>query len=240
MMGASSSATSSSSLPRRRITLQEPADPAELRGTPILSCVFPDGEAFLEAFAPEHGPAGELAVVTRATLPSRTEVVLEILWPALPNRIYVRARVWRRRLGLMARFHPDELQARDFLVRVAHGLPAEFHRRAHRRYCVRLPVTWRAFGATVHTAGIAEDLSAGGVLIATQTAAPPVGERVGVRVIAIAAAQDLVVTGRVMHTRGRAQGAAFGVQFEYRSSSEQRDLRRMLRVFAARGVVILD
>ena len=74
------------------------------------------GRAFLDAFAPEHGPAGELAVVTRAQLPSRTEVVLEILWPALPNRVYVRAHVWRRRLGLMARFHPDEQQARDFLV----------------------------------------------------------------------------------------------------------------------------
>jgi hypothetical protein len=58
--------------------------------------------------------------------------------------------------------------------------------------------------------------------------------------IASAAAQDLVLTGRVMHARARAQGTAFGVQFEYRSSAEQRDLRRLLRVFAARGVVILD
>jgi hypothetical protein len=236
-MGLSSS---TSSLPRRRITLQEPVDPAELRGTPILSCVFPDGRAFLDAFAPDHGPAGELAVVTRAQLPSRTEVVLEILWPALPNRVYVRAHVWRRRLGLMARFHPDEQQARDFLVRVAHGLPAEFHKRAHRRYCVRLPVTWRVFGQSDLVPGLAEDLSAGGVLIATEAKAPPIGEHVGLRLIAQAAMQDLVVTGQVRHARKREKGCAFGVRFEYRSSGEQRDLRRLLRVFAARGVVILD
>jgi len=101
-------------------------------------------------------------------------------------------------------------------------------------------VTWRMFGNTELVPGLAEDLSAGGVLIATDAKPPPVGEHVGLRLIAQAAAQDMVVTGEVRHTRKRAKGAAFGVRFEYRSSGEQRDLRRLLRVFAARGVVILD
>jgi len=232
--------SSSSSLKRARIVLQEPVDPAEyLRGTPIVPAVFPDGTSFLEAFDAERGPAGELAVVTRARLPSRTPVVLEILWPALPNRIYVRAFVFRRRLGLMARLHADERHVRDFLLHVARGLPAEFHRRAHRRYCVRIAVQWRVFGDTKLVNATAEDLSAGGMLIATPVA-PPVGERVGMRLLAQAAAQDLVVTGRVMHVRRRAVDQVFGVRFEYRSSGEQRDLRRLLRAFAARGVVILE
>ena len=234
-----SSSASSSSLPRRRISLQDPIDPAELRGTPILTCAFPDGASFLDAFDAERG-AGELAVVTRAQLPSRAAVVLEILWPALPNRIYVRALVSRRRLGLIARFDPDEARARDFLLRAASGLAAEFHKRAHRRYCVRMPVFWRRFGETQRWAGTAEDVSAGGVLIATPNPPPARGERVGIRLMAPAASQDLVLTGRVMHSRPRAEGCAFGVQFEYRESGEQRSLRRLLRVFAARGVVILD
>jgi len=61
-----------------------------------------------------------------------------------------------------------------------------------------------------------------------------------VRLVAVAAAQDLVVTGQVRHVRRRSGDTVFGVQFEYRSSGEQRDLRRLLRAFAARGVVILD
>jgi hypothetical protein len=49
-----------------------------------------------------------------------------------------------------------------------------------------------------------------------------------------------VVTGEVRHSRARKQDSAFGVQFRYRSSGEQKRLRRLLRAFAARGVVILQ
>src|SRR5947209_5095520 len=141
MMGVFSSV--SSSLPRARITLHEPVDPAELvRGTPIVRAVFASGPAFLEAFEPERAAAGELAVV------------------------------------------------------------------------------WRRFGATTHSSGMAEDLSAGGVLISTREGPPPVGEQVGLRLMAASAAQDLVVTGRVQHVRSRGEDAAFGVCFKYRSSGE--------------------
>src|SRR4051794_31428889 len=97
----------------------EPVDPAEvLRGTPILAAAFESSEAFLHAYQP-RGESGELAVVTRAQPPSGSEVVLEVNWPGLPNRVYLRARVYRRRLGLLARIHRDDATARDFLVQMA-------------------------------------------------------------------------------------------------------------------------
>jgi hypothetical protein len=43
----------------------------------------------------------------------------------------------------------------------------------------------------------------------------------------------------VRHTRLRERDGVFGVQFAYKSSGEQRRLRQLLRVFAARGVVLL-
>lgn len=229
--------TASSSL-RPRISLQDPVDPAErLQGTPILIAAFGSGAEFLAHYSDE-GPAGELALVTRARPRARAELVLEIDWPGLPNPVFVRARVSRRRLGVVARLHPDETGARDFLVQMAAGDPVPYHLRRHRRYCVRLPLGWRVFGSMQMLDGMAADLSAGGLLVTTRAPPPPVGEPVALRLRT--AGQDLVVTGVVRHRRARLADYAFGVQFAQRSTGEQRRLRRLLRAFAARGVVILE
>jgi hypothetical protein len=219
--------------------LQDPVDPAEnLHGTRILVAAFDSPQAFLDAYT-QTGPAGELAVVTRARPPHGREVVLEVTWPGLPNRVYLRARVFRRRLGLLARLHRDDAGARDFLVQMAAGDDVHWHRRRDRRYCVRLMVVWRGFGSTTPLGGIVEDVSAGGMMISSPYPAPPVGEKVALRVRATAAGQDLIMTGIVRHRRVRTIDETFGVEFEYRSSGEQRRLRRLLRVFEATGVVIL-
>src|SRR5439155_18703101 len=143
----------------------------------------------------------------------------------------------RRRLGLVARLHPDETRARDFLVKMAQGDALTYHLRKHRRYCVRLPLGWRIFGSTLMIDGMAADISAGGLLLTTRAKAPPVGEDVALRLHT--SGQDLVITGEVRHARQRTGDSAFGVQFLARSSGEQRRLRGLLRAFAARGVVIL-
>ena len=232
-----SSSSASSSL-KARITLQDPVDLAEgLLGTPIVLAAFGSGAEFLAHYS-DDGPAGEIALVTRARPRTRAELVLEIDWPGLPNAVFVRARVSRRRLGVVARLHEDETAARDFLVCMAAGDNVSYFLRRHRRYCVRLPLSWRAFGATTAIDGLAADLSAGGVLITTRAAAPPVGEKVALRLHT--PMQDLVVTGVVKHARARKRDSAFGVQFLYRSTGEQRRLRGLLRAFAARGVVILE
>jgi hypothetical protein len=230
--------TASESL-KPRIVLQDPIDPSEtVRGTPILAAAFGSSQEFLDAYA-HHGPAGELAVVTRARPPSGSEVVLEVAWPGLPNRVYIRARVYRRRLGLIARIHVDDATARDFLVQMAAGDDVAWHRRRHRRYCVRLIAVWRGFGSTESLGGIVEDLSAGGMLISSPYTAPALGDKMSLRVRATAAGQDLIITGVVKHRRARTIDEAFGVEFEYRSSGEQRRLRQLLRVFASTGVVLL-
>jgi hypothetical protein len=228
--------TSSSSL-RPRIWLHDPIDPSEhLQGTPIVCATFASAAEFLLAYSDE-GPGGELALVTRQRPRQRAELVVEVNFPGLPNPVFMRARVSRRRLGIVAKLHPDELKARDFLLRMARAEAVHYFVREHRRYCVRLPLGWRAFGAIYMTDGIAEDLSTGGVLVATHAETPAVADQVALRLRT--SGQDLVVTGVVRHRRRRSHDNVFGVQFECRSSGEQRRLRRLLRVFAARGVVIL-
>jgi hypothetical protein len=225
-----------------RIVLDDPRRTAEaLAGSvPILVAAFTDGAEFLHAYS-DRGPAGELAVHTRATPAGDTAMIVEVAWEGLPNRVFVRARVKRRLFGrLHLRFDEDEAPKRDFLLRMARGAaPATIAVRKHRRFCVRLPLEWRRFGGRDLLAGVAEDLSSGGVLIASRQTIT-VGERVAVR-LRTQREQDMVLTGRVRHVAARDAGdRAFGVQFEYRSSGEQRALRSLLRVFAARGVVLID
>ena len=154
--------------------------------------------------------------------------------------MFVRARLYPRRFGVLARLHSDEKSAAEFLVEMARGQHPHYHLRSHRRYCVRLPAWWRRFGSSDRQPGIAEDLSTGGMLLSTLAPAPPVGERVGVRLLIPSAQQDLVITGTVAHARARSRDSAFGLQFALRGSGEQRTLRRILRAFAARGVVTLE
>ena len=232
--------SSASSSLRGRISLQDPVDPAErLQGTPIVVASFSSGAEFLEHYS-DDGPAGELALVTRARPRTRADLVIEVSWPGLPNPVFVRARVSRRRLGVIARLHADETAARDFLVRMARGAGEgpHVHLRRQRRYCVRLPLSWRVFGGLHMIDGVAADVSTGGLLVTTRAEAPPVGERVAIRLRT--PQQDLVVTGEVRHRRARVSDSAFGVQFLYPSTGEQRRLRGLLRAFAGRGLVILD
>lgn len=231
------SASSASSSLKGRALIQEPVDPTRgLRGTPIVLAAFRSGADFLHAY--DDRGAGEIAVVTRARPRSNTPVVLEVTWPGLPNRVFLRARAFRRWLGLLARLHADEASARDFLVQMAAGDRVRYHLRAHRRYCVRISCEWRVFGGIAPVRGTVEDLSAGGLLVATATDPPAPGERVALR-LRETGGQDLVLTGEVRHVRTRAADYAFGLEFPRGTSGEQRRLRHLLRAFAARGVVLL-
>lgn len=240
-LGSSGSGTASPVL--LRVALEDPRRAAdELAGSvPILVAAFADGATFLRAYS-DRGPAGQISVRTRALPGEDTPIIVEVTWSGLPNRVFLRAHAHRRMFGrLLLRFDADETHKRDFLLRMARGAaPQSIAVRKHRRFCVRLPLEWRRFGGRDLLAGVAEDLSAGGVLITSTWQTIAVGDRVAVR-LRTQKEQDLVVTGRVRHVATRDAGErSFGVQFEYRSSGEQRALRSLLRVFAARGVVLID
>jgi hypothetical protein len=233
-----------SSLSADTVRLVDPVSPSELAaGTPILVAAFADGAAFLDAFAARRGPAGELAVQTRAAPEPGTRVVIEIAWHGLPNRVFARASALRRWLGgnLILRLDADEAPKRDYLMRVAQGDARGIFQRNHRRFVVRLPLAWRPFGELRMRDGVVEDLSSGGLMIVSHEAPPPSGDRVALRMRADAAYQELVLTGEVRHAQQREDTRwAFGVHLQYRSSSQQRTLRSLLRVFAGRGLVIVD
>jgi len=237
------STDSSSSLPRGpRFTM--PVDPARLRaGVPIIATRFRDSDHFLRSVDPGAGPAGEVSLHTRASHTRGREVVLEVRWPALPNRVYLRAEArkttWTGRR--VFRLLDGERSKMRFMIRMATGRGPAPAIRVHRRYCVRLPVEWRPFGAREMMTGMAEDISVGGVRIVGAFFPIAVRDQVVVRMRAESAAQDLILTGVVRHVNLPSEHEmALGIMFQHRSSGEQRSLRRLLHVFAAKGVVILD
>lgn len=213
-------------------------------GIPLLLAVFRDGAEFESALSPRKGEAGELTLRTRYSPPIGTQVVVEVAWSGLPNRVLLRAVTGKRGFtgGLAVRLDGTEAKKRDFLRQVARGDVDHLHPRSSCRYCVRLPVQWRRFGATVLVSGTADDLSSGGVLISCEQASLVPGDRVAVRLDPEHALLDLVLTGVVQHIRTLPSETdprmAFGVRFEYRSSAEQRTLRALLRAFASSGVTL--
>ena len=215
-------------------------DPERETCVPILQLAYKGGMAFVDSYVEGRGDAGELLVNTRANPPLGTELVAEVRWPGLPNRVYLRAFArGRRGEALVLRLHPDESLKRDFLINVACGTALRPSTRRHRRYCVRIPLEWRRFGTRVMASGIAEDLSAGGMLITAADTTVVTGDTL---VLRIRGKADLVLTGTVQHLERRpASGeVGLGVQFDNRGSEQQRTLRRILRSYSSRGVMIVD
>lgn len=206
-----------------------------------MVAAFSTGSRFLRAVTRDAFGMG-VAIPTRANLPVDSEVVLEIMWPELPNRVYVHGRVGERRDDgcLIIGTDAAESNKMRFLINAAGGAGMEIHPRKKRRYCVRLPVQWRPFGSRRMRPGVVEDLSVGGMLIVTPVDTVEPGERLVVRLVADTAGHELVVTGVVRHVTERASGRrAIGVMFELRASGELRELRRLLRVFGDKGLVLL-
>lgn len=241
--------TTASTMPTSEVSrpprfLAELVDPTALRaGTPLLVTPFRHGADFLRALSIGRDLSLRLVLRTRADPPARSEVIVETLWPGLPNRTYLRATVLGRisHGRLVLQLHPEEHAKLDFLSRVATGDEANPHRRRHSRYCVRLPIAWRPFGARQMITAVTEDLSSGGVQVLTTAAPVGPGARVVLRLHTDVASPDVILTGSVRHIRAGDPGAmSLGIAFENPTSGELRVLRRLLRAFATTGIVLFD
>jgi hypothetical protein len=214
-------------------------------GTPLLVAPFRHGRDFMSALSIDSRMELRIVIPTRTQLRSGEDVVLEIMWIGLPNRVYVRAKtLGRARNGdLVLRVYPHEHLKLSFLSKIAtdENAHATVAIRRHPRYCVRIPVEWRAFGSAGMLDGTAEDISAGGIQLVTDPRRVDLRTSVVIRLYADSVGRDLVLTGSVRHVHVRGtEHMAVGVEFETASTGELKDLRRMLRAFAANGIVLFE
>jgi uncharacterized protein (TIGR02266 family) len=205
----------------------------------ILSAWFESGEDFLRSYNESIG-AGALYYPTIAELTVGEQVLLEVRFASLPNRMLVRGKVFSidlQKNGVWISFLSEDQETRDFIVDVARGditVETKIHRR-HQRYPIEIPVDWKANDSDDVFISCTEDLSAGGAFVRTLSP-PPIGTPVAL-VLAPSSGKVLTISGKVSWTRQESGGEGMGVRFEQATSETIKALREALRKMDEGAVV---
>jgi len=203
----------------------------------LVTLHFPSSEEFLAAYHPADG--GTLSTKTRTDGNIGEDILVEINFPALPNRVLVRAQVIGIAFehGLRFAFAPDETTTRDFLLAIARGeLSVATAHRGHTRFPSALHASWSVGGGDGH-ATLVDDLSAGGAFVRA-TEPPTVGDEVTLALV-LPDGETLSATGHVAWIRS-GKDPGFGVEFGDLPADTGRRLRSLLRHASERAQVDLE
>jgi Tfp pilus assembly protein PilZ len=209
----------------------------------ILFATFKNPKDFLARLDIDGGGgAGTLRVATKAKYDPDEEIILEIGFPGLPNRILTRA-VHAGPGGsadeILCRFADGEDDKRDFLVAVAAGRATASWKRRHRRFPMRLPARFVVEGEEsddVPLRGDAEveDMGSGGVSLKTSRSLPD-GARVTIVLDPLDGSAEIEFAGRVVWRRNDDAVSGVGIQFDSLGGDDMKRLRRMIRDVKLRG-----
>jgi uncharacterized protein (TIGR02266 family) len=206
----------------------------------ILSAWFQSRDDFLKNYNEQMG-GGSFYYATVAELQVDEQVLLEVRFPELPNRMLIRGRVTTvdlKHSGVWIEFAPEDQETQEFIVGVARG-EITIHStvpRKYQRYPLEMPVDWKAHDSEDVFISSTADLSAGGAFVRT-LAPPPVGTPVVV-VLAPTKGAVLTISGRVTWARHDAGAEGMGVRFEEPSSETGRALREALRKMDESAVLV--
>lgn len=198
----------------------------------ILKARFRTTDAFLEAFQ-KTPPPGGLFCATTQPLEEDEPAVVEIYFPALPNRVLARGKVvwWRRalprqrvRAGCFVAFDPEEKDKLRFVLGLADGGPKPSVRRRHARLPVQVPVRWTVAGQSPSTKSHIEEVGVGGALLVTE-ARPPIGSDIVLEVMVPGAAKASTLAAKVTYVAP----TGIGVKFLYRDGGGSRRVREFIR-----------
>ena len=198
----------------------------------ILKARFRSTRDFLEAFQ-EDLPHGGLFCPTTQALEKKEEVVVEVHFPKLPNKMMLRGTVvwWRSalprlrvRAGALVAFPEEEQGKTSFILKAADGQITEAIKRRHPRIPVMVPVQWRHSDSTQLQESELLDISVGGALLVT-------GERLEVDSEIIleltipGGASAMSIAAKVTHDGPM----GMGVRFLYRDGGGSQRLREVVR-----------
>jgi Tfp pilus assembly protein PilZ len=213
----------------------------------ILYATFDSPDDFLGRLdlGEDAGSGGRLRVATKARYEKGEEIILEIGFPGLPNRILIRtAAVGPVKHGddAIFQFAKVDEDKRDFLVAVAAGRATASWKRRHRRFPVRLParfVVEQGEDAEVPLRGDAEteDMGSGGVSLKTARTLPD-GAKVTVVLDPLDGSEEIEFTGRVVWNRQDDSVSGVGIQFDTLSGEAMKRLRLMIRGVKLTGETI--
>jgi Tfp pilus assembly protein PilZ len=198
----------------------------------ILKARFRSGRDFLEAYNADL-PTGGLFCPTTYALEENQEVVAEIHFPGLPNKMLLRGTVvwWRTalprlrvRAGAMVAILDAERDKRDFVLEVASGRRQEGIKRRHPRIPVEMHVRWRPADSPLLRESELHEISVGGALLVTDEPLA-VGDEIVVEFTTPGGAQPIAVAGKITYH----SSAGNGVRFIYRDGGGSQRLREVVR-----------
>ncbi len=198
----------------------------------ILKARFRSTRDFLEAFQ-EDLPHGGLFCPTTKSLNKDEEVVVEVHFPELCNKMMLRGKVvwWRSalprlrvRAGALVAFPEEEQGKTDFILAAAEGQVTEAVKRRHPRIPVMVPVQWRPSDSTQLRESELLDISVGGALLVTGEQLE-VDSEIILELTIPGGATSMSIAAKVTHMGD--MGA--GVRFLYRDGGGSQRLREVVR-----------
>ena len=212
----------------------------------ILFATFETPEDFLDRLDISDDSGATLRVKTKARYDDGEQIILEIGYPGLPNRILTRTVALAAKKGKkvgadeqLFEFGDGEEHKRDFLIAVASGRATASWKRRHRRFPMRMPARFVVEGEEVPLRGDAEteDMGSGGLSLKTSRTLPD-GAKVTIVLEPGDGSEELEFTGRVVWNRNDESVTGVGIQFESFGGDEMKRLRRMIRDVKLRGKTI--
>lgn len=204
----------------------------------ILFATYASGSDFLRALRyNRRKDESTLAVRTKARFRAGHELIVEVGFPGLPNRVLLRARAMEpkgRFPGQKFLIQPEERGQCEFLANIARGLPSS-HRRQHRRFPIQIPARFFVDeeGSFLRGDAVTRDVAPHGVSLSTYRLLPD-GARVTV-ILDFIGDVTLEFQGRVSWTRRANKQACVGIQFDKAHNDQMKRLRWLLRDVKACG-----
>ena len=214
----------------------------------ILQAKYKSGLHFLKDLVkdPDHGRL--INYSTKIPLEEGDNVILEVLFPALPNRVLLRGSVASLKdategepATAAVTVAPEDQGALAFLIKMASAAQeAEaVTARKHDRIPLEIPVDWSAQGSGDLIISSTDDVGGGGVQIRTLSP-PPVGTELTLAfVLDPATGERIDMRGKVVWVRQDQEFQGMGVQFVAAEAEgeEKKRFREVLKKIMESGRV---
>ena len=173
---------------------------------------------------------------TARALKPREAVILEVFFPALPNRVLLRGTVSGYEEGtdegvVHLTINPEDEGALDFLCEQATSGPPDRKKptiRKHERVPMGIPVDWQVEGSGDVIISATDDVAMGGLQIRTLSP-PPVGTELTLKIALDPATREMVsVPGKVAWVKQDEEFQGMGVEFTPTESDEKGPLKELL------------
>lgn len=178
--------------------------------------------------------AGGLFCPTTSEMETGGEVIIELMAPALPNKVLIRGvvRSWRPalprlrvRAGAVIEFAEDEAEKRDFLLGTISGQLDAPTKRKHTRLPLEIEVRYRTADSADMVACSLSEISIGGAMLATQTPLELETEVI-LEIMPPGSVSPISISGRATY---HLPNGGTGLKFVYRDAGGSRRLRELVR-----------